>query len=423
MNGIEDQLTNAAEEARRQVTHVDTRSPATVRARLHRHRTVVGAAIAAGVFGLLGATAIIANNDGGATGFAASPSTATTDATASTTTADGAEPVATTAAPDEAVVYESDGSDGSTTDTTMSALIGSSPGELPDDYWADVHGGNAIVILDEPEYGFAFVPDPTATEGWWIALATALALRSIVYMPEAELEAPMSLPSLALGFIVSESGDEVTVVGIAPTGTESVTVALNGIDNLQIGETATHPEVDRASFSMVVPASRFEGLKTGTPLMAPRDAQGSPITTWTSGYMVATASINEYLGPLRALFTVEQPLVAESIEVDTLPDVLACDLAPEPIRGDRITNVQGFPTPIEAAEAFLAFLDYDGPAPSDHGYTEMLTPDGAVHYGIPIPDGSSMDDGVVTLITVIPVDGSDTQFESWTVSEWQASGC
>ncbi len=278
---------------------------------------------------------------------------------APSTTPDAAEPVATTATPDEAVV---DDSDGSTTDTTMIALIGSSPGELPNNYWADVHGGNAIMILDEPGYGLAFVPDPTVTEGWWIELATAPALRSVVYMPKADLKAPMSLPSLALGFVVNEAGDEVTVVGIAPTGTESVTVALNGIDNLQIGDVATHSEVDRVSFSMVVPASRFEGLKTGTPLVAPRDGQGSPITTWTSGYMVATASINEYLGPLRALFTVEQPLVAESIEVDMLPDVLACDPAPVPIRGDRITNVEGFPTPIEAAEAFLAFLDYDGPA-------------------------------------------------------------
>lgn len=419
MNRLEDQLTNAAEEARRQVAHVESRSPATVRARLHRHRAVVGVAVAAGVFGLLGATAIVANNDGGASGFAASPSTSVTN-TAPSTTADAAEPVATTAAPDEAVV---DDSDGSTTDTTMIALIGSSPSELPDNYWGDVHGGNAIMILDEPGYGFAFVPDPTATEGWWIEQATAPALRSVIYMPEADLEAPMSLPSLALGFVVSESGDEVTVVGIAPTGTESVTVALNGIDSLQIGEVATHPEVDRVSFSMVVPASRFEGLKTGTPLVAPGDAQGSPTTTWTSGYTVMTASINDYRGPLRALFTVEQPLVAESIEIDTLPDVLACDLASEPIRGDRITNVQGFPTPIEAAEAFLAFFAYDGLALYDHGYTEMLTPDGAVHYGIPIPGGSSIDDGVVTLITVIPVDGSDTQLESWTVSEWQASGC
>jgi hypothetical protein len=88
--------------------------------------------------------------------------------------------------------------------------------------------------------------------------------------------------------------------------------------------------------------------------------------------------------------------------------------------GMRITNVEGFSTPIEAAEAFLAFLDYDGPALSDDGYTEMFTPDGAVHYGIPIPGGTSIDGGVVTLITVTPVDDSDTQ---WTVSEWQASGC
>lgn len=274
-------------------------------------------------------------------------------------------------------------------------------------------------ILSELE---EFVTDPTATEGWWIELAMAPALRSVVYMPEAELYAPMSLPSLALGFVVSESGDEVTLVAIAPTGTESVTVTLNGIDNLQIHKIATHPEVDRVSLSTVEPASRFEGLKTGTALVVPTDAQGSPITTWASGYTVAIAS-NDYRGPLRALSTVEQPLVSESIEIDTLPDVLACDQAPEPVRGDRITNVQGFPTPIEATKAFLAFFAYDGVRLSDHGYTEMLTPDGAVHSGIPAPGGSSIDDGVVTLTTAVPVDGSDGRIESWTVSEWQASGC
>ncbi len=96
MNRIEDQLTNAAEEARRQVAHVDTRSPATVRARLHRHRAFAGAAIAAGVFGLLGATAVIANNDG-ESNFAAAPESTTVaspvpDTTAASPVSD-AEPV------------------------------------------------------------------------------------------------------------------------------------------------------------------------------------------------------------------------------------------------------------------------------------------------------------------------------------------
>jgi class 3 adenylate cyclase len=96
MSRLEDQLTNAAEEARRHVAYVNTRSPSTVRARLHRHRAFAGAAIAAGVFALLGATAVIANNDG-TPDFAAAPESTTVTASIPGTTAaspvSDAEPV------------------------------------------------------------------------------------------------------------------------------------------------------------------------------------------------------------------------------------------------------------------------------------------------------------------------------------------
>ncbi|MEN8115167.1 MAG: hypothetical protein ABFS21_12365, partial [Actinomycetota bacterium] len=75
MNRLEDRLTTAAEEARRQVAHVEARPATAVRSRMYRHRAVTGAAVAAGVFGLLGATAIVAKTD--LTTAAAAPDSAT----------------------------------------------------------------------------------------------------------------------------------------------------------------------------------------------------------------------------------------------------------------------------------------------------------------------------------------------------------
>lgn len=415
MNRLEDQLTSAADEARRQIAQVDTRPASTVRARLHRRRTLAGAAVAAGVFGLLGATALVANNDdGGTSGFAASPSTAVTDATPFTTAAGAAEQGEATPTPDESVVNEPDGSDESTPTTTMILRLGATDSLLPED-WAEALGDDAVVVLHEDGFGFALVPDTEAPDGWRIVQDTAPALHSILYVPGQEAYAGLGLPDLALGFVVNEGGTEVTVFGVAPIGTESVTVALNGVDNLQIDQVTGHADIDRSTFATVVPASRLEGLKTGTPLMAPRDADGSPMTKWTRDYAVATHSIDAYRGPLRALFTVEMPLVAESIEIDTIPDVLACEPAEKPIRGGLVTDGGVFPTSVEAVEALLASHTYDGVKLADDGYIEMTTPDGSIHYGIPF-DGQ-LDNGLVTVITVIPTDAG------WTVSEWQASGC
>jgi hypothetical protein len=88
MNRLEDQLTSAAEEARRQVSHLQARPAPGVRTRMHRHRALTGAAVAAGVFGLLGATAVIANYEAPTSGFAAAPTTSATAAAPSTTIAD-----------------------------------------------------------------------------------------------------------------------------------------------------------------------------------------------------------------------------------------------------------------------------------------------------------------------------------------------
>ncbi|MEN8235202.1 MAG: hypothetical protein ABFR89_09805 [Actinomycetota bacterium] len=98
MNRLEDQLTDAAEEARRQVTHVEARPASSVRSRMYRHRVLTGAAVAAGVFGLLGATAIVAKTD--LTTAAAAPDSATA-ATATTVNAGETSSPATVAPVEE----------------------------------------------------------------------------------------------------------------------------------------------------------------------------------------------------------------------------------------------------------------------------------------------------------------------------------
>lgn len=137
------------------------------------------------------------------------------------------------------------------------------------------------------------------------------------------------------------------------------------------------------------------------------------------GSFVVVDSVGAYEGPLTPLFTVERPLVVESIEVDVLPEVVLCEDGERgiPNVGGPVTDGGAFPTPDAALEAFVASpTEGDSRMPRDL-FTEMKTPDGSVHYGIPLAAYGEFDERLLAVITVVATS------EGWVVTEWHASGC
>ena len=81
MNMLEDQLTNAAEEARHNVATTRTRPAAAVHGRVQRRRVAMGSMIVAGVLGLSGISAFIAQDSNGFDAGAGGTTVTSADAT------------------------------------------------------------------------------------------------------------------------------------------------------------------------------------------------------------------------------------------------------------------------------------------------------------------------------------------------------
>ena len=118
----------------------------------------------------------------------------------------------------------------------------------------------------------------------------------------------------------------------------------------------------------------------------------------------------------------DKVLIVETIETDTIPEVLACDGGPGadfvPRKAGTNPNGPVFGTP---EEALLGLLGTEVAATWPKvGYFELVSSDGIITYGNPYDDYSPdprPDDGVVISVTVIEVEGG------WTVTEWETSGC
>lgn len=118
----------------------------------------------------------------------------------------------------------------------------------------------------------------------------------------------------------------------------------------------------------------------------------------------------------------ERVLIVETIETDTIPEVLACDGGPGvdfvPRNNGTTPDSPAFGTPEEALQDLLNTEVAD--TWPQVGYFELVSSNGTVTYANPYDDNSPdprPENGLVISVTVIEREGG------WTVTEWETSGC
>lgn len=118
----------------------------------------------------------------------------------------------------------------------------------------------------------------------------------------------------------------------------------------------------------------------------------------------------------------DKALVVETIETDTIPEVVACDGGPGvdfvPKKSGTTPDSPVFASPEEALQDILG-TDIAGTWPKV-GYFELVSPDGTITYGNPYDDNSAdprPENGLVISVTVVEGESG------WSVTKWETSGC
>jgi hypothetical protein len=138
------------------------------------------------------------------------------------------------------------------------------------------------------------------------------------------------------------------------------------------------------------------------------DCQTLQVSVFDTDGATVVAAINEMR---QTPFASSLPLIAGSRTVDAAPGVVACRTPPgvsSPNRGGPITGAGSHPTP---AAALQGFVESDPTLPRN-SYQELQLPDGSIAYAWQNPAGDW-----VIVIHVTPTSGT------WTVDNWNASGC
>ncbi len=410
MNRLEDQLTSAAEEARRQVAHINTRSPATVRARLHRHRAFAGAAIAAGVFGLLGATAVIANNDG-TSDFAAAPV-----AISPTTSIVTAEPIAPSTPVD--LPFDSRG-DADWTWDWVGQVTSIEAGEST--WHNDLNGiRQKLIHIQEtvPEIGAANGLMFRSTE-WYEDAFFLLGDGSdtMVYIGWNELESTDPVSADAWQEISSSGIDPVEIVlpQIDPSMGQGLTDDVLVL--VRMTDRATDFVADTAT---VVATVRFFQLADSYAAL-PIQKTSDKMTQIADAIFAAMNLPKGEPGDLAPPTNVVVPpvdmatLVTGVAQGDELPTVVVCAPDHPPVSsssGDGIV----YDSPIAALAGFLdgarSGADYL-PLPRS-GYTELHLPDGSIAFV------DTFESDPPLAVAWISITESPA---GWVVNEWKSAGC
>ncbi len=444
MNSVEDQLTTAAEEARRQVAHVQARPAADVRTRMYRHKAFAGAAVAAGVFGLLGATALITNanltTDTDTATAAGSTAAVTTTATPPVESVESAPPAAATGTP----ALGAPGQPVDITDLVYLASVSTGPPDpLHDsvaDYdldgvWddnparprADTRGDEAelfafdVTYLIDDDLGSVWIDGGQrgVESEFMFAFQSYVAISHVVIYPvsdEEQFQRYYRVQGYEIPIEVATSDPEglprFRVAGrlVDSTTPQQLDVGSPTTETLMLSVTSTYPAESVGELpptdDLAIAEIRIFGWTVDDPDL-PR-LWSEPTTT---------------------------ALITQSVNVDVFPKVGVCvnpdDGTVSPSRDAAVVDGPTYDTPREALAAFLAETDGVFPSPptslSKSAYVEMINPDGSIGFGYMggfeyedfdyYTDYDPTEWGLATLITV-----TETA-DGWTVDSWGASGC
>lgn len=411
MNNLEDQLTSAAEEARRQVAHVQTRPATAVRTRKYRHRAFAGAAVAVGVFGLLGATALVTNTDL-TTDMAAAPGS-----TAAVTTT--VPPVV--AVPPEEAPPE---------DATLRFL----PGDITDlvvgiDASSELAGFEAANLIDgDPTT--VWKDDSLRGSGATITLRfdQPVAISDLV-IQGVGIEDRFVLNYKVQGYEISVDDKPGVIPGRLTNSMEPQHIGIDSAETtaLTLSVTTTFPAEPLGDHPP------FNELAIGEIRVIGAAVDDSPAPTQTTTTIVREAG-TAGTAPKDAVVGTDD-LVIQSVSVEAFPKVGVCvnpdDGIVSPSHSAVVSDGPAYDTPRDALVAFLAETDGVFPSPpttlSESAYVEMIKPDGSIGYGYMggfeaegfdySTDFDPEEWGLATLITT-----TETT-EGWTVDSWGASGC
>lgn len=410
MNRLEDQLTSAAEEARRQVAHVQARPAAGVRARMYRHRAFAGAAVAVGVFGLLGATALITNAN------------LTTDMAA---VPESSVAVATTVPPVVAVPSE----EAPPEDATPRFLPGDITGLVASiEASSELPGFEAVYLIDG---------DPTTAWNDDGLRGFGAAITLFFDQPVAISDLVIQGVGIEDRFVLNYKvqGYEISVddkPGVIPGR------LVNSMEPQHIGIDSAETTVLTLSVTTTFPAAPlgdhppFNELAIGEIRVIGAAVDDSPAPTQTTTTMVGEAGTAD-TAPKDAVVGADD-LVIQSVSVEAFPKVGVCvnpdDGIVSPSHSAVVSDGPTYATPREALAAFLTETDGVFPSPpttlSKSAYVELIRPDGSIAYGymggfedagFDYEEFDPTEWGLATLITV-----TETT-DGWAVDSWGASGC
>ena len=442
MNRIEDQLTSAAEEARHQVSHVQTRPAAAVRTRMYRHRALTGAAVAIGLFGLLGATALVTNTDL-TTDMAASPGST---AAVTTTVAPPVESVesASLATATGTRVLGAPGQPVDITDLVYLASVSTGP---PD----PLHDSVADYDLDGVWDGNPARPRPDSRGD-----EAELFAFDVTYLIDDDLGSVWidgGQRGVESEFMFAfESYVAISHVVIYPVSDEEQFQRYYRVQGYEIPiEVATSDPEGLPRFKVagrLVDSTTPQQIDVGSPTTE------TLMLSVTSTYPIETAgelppTDDLAIAEIRIFgWTVDDPdlprlwseptttaLITQSVNVDVFPKVGVCvnpdDGTVIPSRDSVVLDGPTRETPREALAAFLVEPGESVPSQSlslsRSAYVEMIKPDGSIGYGYMggfeyedfdyYTDFDPTEWGLATLITV-----TETA-DGWTVDSWGGSGC
>ena len=300
--------------------------------------------------------------------------------------------------------------------TTMSVDSGLSDKALLPGQWLEELPRDAHLLLAEDGIGLAAVPiaGPQSEPRWSLVVETASRFDAHFLLTSEDPDG--DIPGAVLGLAVDEDAPVAIVFGITPLGATDVRLSVRGLEPLVLDRVFDRPQVDRSAFVGTIELADLKRAEHGAVEMFVGRTAGEVTalvvelyeSSAEAGYAGAVTG-DTFVGPLP---------VAGPVIVSELPEVVPCQVP----AGVSAPARQGGPAaPISPREtpaaAFSAFLDI---APGDppiarRGYTEIVGPDGSVHYGLGYED--DIENGLVTLISVTRA------ADGWVVSAWEASGC